>query len=257
MKYLLLPFCIFYVHYVDAQKTITFITSTKKNQFSQKLVKRVASKELYNAQNQLIESFSYDDDTTDYEHTIFEYDKDNRLIMQSKIKSNANAISTKTAFLYDDQLISSIEYKSNDTVVKNYTYNEKGQLQTIKYKINGKKDPLHITETYSYDGFNQLIKITKTSNNSSFLIKEYIYSEKDGSKIEEHYNWNGKRKQNVKTLKYNNKGLLIEENNEFGYNYYTYTYNEQGEWITKQYCHKNLKIHSWTCNTVYREIRVE
>lgn len=202
----------------------TYDYTTSRNS---KAVKQSRTVELYNDKGQLIETqrnFQKDK----YDKTVLEYNDAGQ-----KIKE-----------------IDYWWYYPGYSVTRNYTYNEQGLLSSMMYRQRNKPgDTTETKELYFYEGANLVKKTQTISPYNSTHTWTYSYKTVDGKKVvTELHTLPGGRAKKKRVDKYNEKGLLVLELGVGGHRTeYDYTYDTNGNWITKKICVREGVFGPWRC----------
>jgi len=191
------------------------------------------------------------------------YDADG-LLVELRTGPLSSSSCNRTVFVYNanKQKISDSEYYfgNNLRVARNYEYDENGKLKAITYKSRNKKgERFTVTESFFYNENGLLTLKTKTGDCCVSPEKwGYTYEEKgDTKKITESWYWENKKNPKKKVTVYNSKGLLINETVDGRFTRYEYQYGDDGEWMVKKVCARDLKITPWICKGEYKRTLVQ
>ncbi len=212
--------------------------------------------------------YSYDPSTarnskqTKYSLTTEHYNNKGQLI---EIRRNVTKDQYyKTLLGYNDagQKTKEIVYYTatanpNSAVISNYTYYEQGLLRSMTFRQRNKKgDSLETVELYFYEGNDLVKKLRKISPYNSTETWDYTYEMVKGNKrVTESHTLAGGRKKKKRIKEYNEKGLLILEIGVGGQRTeYAYTYDINGNWVTRKECNREEVFSPWRCSELRKNL---
>lgn len=194
-----------------------------------KEVKHYRTTEIYNNNEQLIETRrNFNKDL--YDNTVLEYNDAGQKIKETDYYGRGSG--------------------PERGIIRNYTYNEQGLLASLLYRRRDPKgDTIEIQEFYFYEGNDLVKKLQKTSPYNRSETWEYTYEMVNGNKrVTESHTLPGGRKKKKRIKEYNEKNLLVLELGVGGYRTeYSYTYDTEGNWVTKKVCVREGVFEPWKC----------
>ncbi len=208
----------------------------------------------------------------DYDYATSRYTKEVRQYRTSEhynnkgqlIETHRNfnkGLYDKTVMEYNEagQKIRETDYRRGNPglmVTRDYTYNEQGLLETMVFRGQDKKEYTETKELYTYESANVVKKVQTISPYNSSQTWTYTYETVNGKKrVTESHTLSGGRKKKKRVDEYNEKGLLILELGVGGLRTeYEYTYDSNGNWVTKKMCIREGVFGPWRCGEFRKSI---